>query len=333
MVSEKNSIGQDEGQKLEQEISDSLGDQDQKDHDVSEHGEKESEATVTSFMVSSSSSYTASSMPREEAAVEAQNTPTFMAGRIWRWSKPLFIVFLVLYFIYLVAAKTPAAWAAWSIHSAAPNVWLTGVSGTLWNGVARGSQVDLASSSLPLGELRWTLNPWSLLALSPCIAFETSIAGQLASGEACHSLTGTTRVKDMVVEAPVAVVAELLPMPAAGQFSLQVVSASFDTEKVKHIEGSASWQNARVNPDEGWLSLGSFGATLSAADDGGVKAEIIDLEGPFSMAFDAEWYPLSESWTLRGTVTPKDNAPDLVVQALQVVGEEVESGTYEIIWP
>ena len=112
MVGEKNSMGQDEDQKVEQEISDassvddsslnlSSDEGEQKDRGV--HGEdgaaqQDSAATVTSFMVSSSSSYSAAAAPIE-APVEPQKKPVLMNASLWRWSKPLFIVFLTKIFI------------------------------------------------------------------------------------------------------------------------------------------------------------------------------------------------------------------------------------------
>ena len=84
--------------------------------------------------------------------------------------KTLFILVLVGVFLVIVVSRTPAAWAAWGIHKVAPNVWFTGVSGTLWKGQAASAQVDLGSDSIALGEMKWKLKPLSLLILSPCMA-------------------------------------------------------------------------------------------------------------------------------------------------------------------
>ncbi|MFT5082174.1 MAG: general secretion pathway protein N [Lentisphaeria bacterium] len=249
------------------------------------------------------------------------------------FTKSLFSVLLILYFLFLVVARAPASIAAWAAHKAVPALWLTSVSGTLWQGVAGGAQIDLADQPMALGEVRWRLDPWSLLLLNPCVNFETHIPGQMISGELCQSLAGVSKVNQLSLEAPVTLINPILPFDAAGQFSLDVISAEFDRKQVSQFNARISWQNARIKPDDNWIGLGFFAATANEDGNGGIAAEIFDLDSSFTLALKAHWQPGDENWSMGGTITPKSNAPQLIVQGLQSFGEEVEAGTYKVQWP
>lgn len=246
--------------------------------------------------------------------------------------KTLFILVLVGVFLVIVVSRTPAAWAAWGIHKVAPNVWFTGVSGTLWKGQAASAQVDLGSDSIALGEMKWKLKPLSLLILSPCMDLSTQLPGQSISGKFCRSISGNNKVKDLSVDAPMALFSKVSPINGTGAVSLQIASASFDGEAIKDLNGQASWQNANVHVEGQWFNLGSFGAELSDDDQGGALANITDIAGPYTLDMNATWAP-GKPWQTKGKVTPKPGVPEVVIQALQVFGEDVGGGAYVVQFP
>lgn len=247
--------------------------------------------------------------------------------------KTLFILILVAVFLVLVVSRTPAAWAAWAIHKAAPNVWFTGVSGTLWKGQAASAQVDVGSESIALGEMNWQLKAWSLLILSPCMDLSAQLPGQSISGRVCRSiLGGSNKLKNLNVDAPMALFSKVTPLNGTGAVSLQVLSASFNSQAVDELDGRLSWQNANVFVEGQWFNLGSFGAELSDDGQGGAAAKISDIAGPYTLAMDANWAP-GKPWQTKGQVTPKPGVPEVVIQALQVFGEDVGSGTYAVQFP
>ncbi|PCK08147.1 MAG: hypothetical protein COA42_10510 [Alteromonadaceae bacterium] len=250
--------------------------------------------------------------------------------------KSLVIATLVLYFLFLVLSRIPAVWGAWFIHSVAPQLWLTGVSGTIWEGSAKGSQIDLGPSPLALGEFKWKLKPLSILMLSPCLHFETSVSGQMASGEVCHSLVGTITLNDINIDAPVDAVSHLLPIESRGQMSLQVIEATINGNEIDALDARLSWQNARVKPDgQPWLILGAYAATLTGGDQGGINAKVLDLQGAYGIDLDAKWSPkkpLNDSVSIEGTVALKEGASDMVKQALDLIGEVLSDGVYKVQW-
>ncbi|WP_045856909.1 type II secretion system protein N [Teredinibacter purpureus] len=243
--------------------------------------------------------------------------------------KPLVILCFVLYFLGLVLSRAPAELAASAIHNAMPKVWLTGIQGTLWKGVARGAQLDLPKSSLSLGSIQWTLSGWSLLLLKPCINFEAVDGVAVISGRACQSLSGNTTLTDINVDAPISPLSDVINLPVAGRVSLTIVSATLEETLIKTLDGRFSWQSASFNPGEGWLSLGSFGATLSESGDGKIKGHVTDIEG--SLKVDIEALVSLNDWQFSGTVSPQEGTPELLVEGLPLFGEEVEPGQYHIV--
>lgn len=251
-----------------------------------------------------------------------------------RWLKLLLVVILPCYVLYLVAAKTPATWAAWAMQKAVPGLWLSGVNGSFWRGSAEFGQLDLGDSMLlALGEVRWTLRPWSLITLRACGDLQTFATGQSIAGEFCHSMHGSTELENMTVDLPVALANALLPVQIGGQASLQVITASVDRQlRIRELDAKLSWREAKAHNGESWLKLGSFGANLSESEQGGIQANIFDLQGPFKLDANASWL-LKEGWQVAAQITPTESAPPMLVQGLQVVGEEKTKGTYSLSWP
>ncbi|MBX2857943.1 MAG: type II secretion system protein N [Cellvibrionaceae bacterium] len=247
--------------------------------------------------------------------------------------KIVIVTLLILYFLFLVISRTPARLGASMLREAVPNLWLTGVTGTLWDGRASGAQIDIGNSALPLGEVRWQLNPMSLFVLNPCVSFSTEYPGQNAAGELCQSLGGTTRVKNASVNGSVGILSELIPDASiGGRASLQVVEGEFSGTEIHKLNAQLSWEQAAVNVMDRWLNFGSYAAKINENQGGGIHAKVFDLKGPYKIDFDANWVAAS-GWKAEGTVIPGPEADPDVQQGLQVVGEEVEQNTYKIIWP
>lgn len=256
-----------------------------------------------------------------------------MANVFKQSARVLVGIALVAYLIFLILSRVPAGYAASAVHGAVPNLWLMGVNGTIWRGEASASQVDVAGNPLSLGRITWTLSPWSLLVLSPCIEFRASQVGQTISGELCQSVGGTSKLKNVSVDGSVAIVNALLPNggKVSGSGSVTVISAELTPKAVKKMDARVSWQGARVFTGEAWLTLGTYAAKVKENGRGGLAAQVFDLEAPFKVNLDADWMA-SQGWKLTGTVSPQEGAPEIAVQGLQLIGEEVESGTYKVVW-
>lgn len=246
-----------------------------------------------------------------------------------------FAIFLTIYFFCLVAAKAPAAWAVWIASQAAPGLWMNGTQGTIWRGKASAAQFQIAGfEPLALGNVEWRLSPWSLLSMNPCLQFSTSLPRQNMSGEVCQRLGGQSKLRNLLLDAPITNLKAFLPVELSGDVSIQIIQASFASNgDIKRLDARFSWQRARAFFDGTWLGLGSFAGTAEQNGSGGAKAELFDLEGPFKVALDGELNNYREGWKLQGTIAPQQNAPQLIVQGLQILGEDMGDGSFRVQWP
>lgn len=246
-----------------------------------------------------------------------------------KFVKTLLGAFLLVYFLVAVISRAPAELAASVIHKAVPNLWLMGVQGSVWQGTAKGAQLDLPGYSLPLGSVNWKLSGLSLLLLNPCVIFETRDGAALISGEACRSIMGKTSLEDINIDGEISPLTEVINIPVSGLGSVQIAHAEMDGNTVEKMEARVSWQNGSINPGTGWLSVGSYGATVMENGEGGISAEIFDVDAPLKAQLVANLN--IDQWQINGAVTPSDNAPQLIKDGIQLIGEEIESGTYNIV--
>lgn len=249
-----------------------------------------------------------------------------------KFFKSIFIAFLCVFFFFLVLSNAPATWVAWGIHKAAPNVWLTGVSGSLWRGSAETSQVDINKNPIALGTISWNISPWSFLTLSACMDIEAVAPGQSVSGNVCQSISGSTSLSDVSVELPVARLQKLLPTAVVGHLSLQIRSAEVSNQRFSELDGQVGLQQAKISVENTWYSFGTFAAKLSESQAGGVDAKLFDIDSPYKFDLNATWL-IGEPWQIAGVITPQASAPELAVQALQTIGEDAGSGGYRVQWP
>jgi len=186
-------------------------------------------------------------------------------------------LFLVAYFIYLVAAKAPAAWAVWMATQAVPGLWMSASQGSVWQGSASAAQIQVADQApLPLGKVKWRLSPWSLLTLKPCLDF---------NGE------------------------------------------------INSLDARYSWQRGRAYFEGNWFVLGSFGGTVKENGSGGALGELFDLAGPYKVRLNGQLQDYKQGWVFDGVVTPRENASELIVEGLKILGEDLGDGGYRVQWP
>jgi len=246
-----------------------------------------------------------------------------------RLAKLVFFVGLAVYFLIAVLARTPAEWGAWIALKSLPGLSLSGVSGSLWSGRAASAQTFIFGQKVDLGALQWRLKPWSLLTLNVC----ADLQSELANGGVCHGISGNTTVrKALLDQLPVRLFNPPgIQLGGTGNATLQHAVIARDGS-LKELQGSVSWQQAGINVGTGWFNLGSFAADVTGNDEGGIRAQIQDLEGDFAVAVQAEF---TQGKPLRadGLVTPRDSAPQEIKEALSAFAEQQDDGSFKIAWP
>lgn len=248
-----------------------------------------------------------------------------------RLAKVGFVIGLVVYFIFAVVAKAPAQWGTKAAIDAVPNLSLGGVSGTLWDGAAAAATIEVQGQIIDLGGFAWHVDPWSLMSLNIC----ADVNSALLEVNVCRSLAGDNHVKNLMVDQ---VPAKLLNKTIGvakleGYLSLTVKKAQFtDKGNIKSLDGTILWDEARGDVGGGWFDLGGFMIELTENGSGGLLGSITDTSGFFELALKAE-YSLGEEPRLNGTIKPRLNAQQPIVDSLGLFTEALDDGSFKITWP
>ncbi len=244
--------------------------------------------------------------------------------------KLLFFFGLAVYFLLVVIARTPATWGAWVAQQAVPGLSFSGVTGTVWQGRAAGTVLQVAGQTLDFGALRWELHKMPLVLANACL----DVQSQNVNGNVCHSAGGTTRVEQLLVDQlPASLLNDNVGVLLGGMANATVSRAVISRDRISALDGNLVWQGARVNYGDGWMPLGGFGANLADNGAGGLRASISDLEGPFAVELQAEYQLGNGEPQVEGTVTPRANAPQQLVNGLSVLAEPLDNGAFRLTWP
>lgn len=240
----------------------------------------------------------------------------------------LWISLLVVFWAVLVVRAVPAQWGIWV---ASPPVQFDGVSGTVWSGKAANVVIPTPNGSFALGELQWSLNPWTLLTLNPCADFSTKLSAQTIAGNACSSVGGTLTLRDVEVNVPAAAAEVWMPVSIQGEFFLQLERLKLADNKIETLVGKGSWNGARYHNSEAWMNIGSMAFDLSPDGKGGLLAKVFDLEGPMGLDITSQ-FSLDGAYDIRGDIVLRQNAPQEIAQFLMIIAKEVEQGRYRFEW-
>jgi hypothetical protein len=247
-----------------------------------------------------------------------------------RFLKIFFVVDLILLFLYLVAAKVPADLVLAPILKNLPGIAVSGVHGTIWTGRAASAQVTVGGKPMELGPLTWTVDPLVLLKFKACV----DLHSPRLTADVCYDRNQTVYIqKGMVDQFPVKNLDGLFQIQMNGTANVTVKQAIVNLQgKVTKMDAQAVWNGTAINIGTGWHSLGSFAADVAENGEGGLLANIHDLEGDFEVdlkgMFDVAIPP-----KFSGVIRPKASAPQMYKDALSVYSEQQDDGSFKVTWP
>ena len=239
-----------------------------------------------------------------------------------------FVITGVLAYVIFMAVLTPAA--VWlKFLPIPPQVQLGKVQGTLWQG-----QMDVLSRPpLYLTNVSWQLGFSSLWRGQLGVAVQ---AGDVKDDSQPYlNLTGhigpaSYALQQATVRWPVAGIMTnmQLPMPvdASGAMVLNVKNFSKGEPYCAALDGSASWQQARLKSPIGWLDLRQIDATLSC-EQGNLRL-VTRPDNPLALAVTAD--VMAGRYQLSGTLKPDASMPKEVHEAMRFVSQPDAKGRYNI---
>lgn len=204
----------------------------------------------------------------------------------------------------LLAATVPARLLGYLLP---PSIQLSGMSGTIWQGHAARAHLYTQGKVLALGQLTWSLKPWSLLLLSPSVEVDASWGQQRLKGHGRVGLAGGITLRHVEANLDARLIREFTPLYIGGTLELQLQDLSLATTQplpLEAIEGRIVWRDGVWTAQSGDVALGNYVLEVSGTQ-GSVIGRVQTLSGPLvvsgQLALEQQQYNLDLA--LRGPAT------------------------------
>jgi hypothetical protein len=200
--------------------------------------------------------------------------------------------------------------------------------GSIWRGYAPG----VAWRGAPLGDLRWTISPWTLLRGGVGGTLDLARPDGSLRTKFRVSLGGEIRLEDAQASLPVEMLSALpvgVPRGWRGRLTARIDELVLTGGWPSALRGSLD-MDGLIAPPPRSTSIGSYHVVMpapqaSSTNPGDLTAEVKDKEGPFS--FEGR-FTLSRdrSFLLDGTLAPRGTTPRALARSLELLGPADSSG-------
>ena len=244
----------------------------------------------------------------------------------WLWLTPLLLLIALI-------IQAPARLIQWLVPEQLA-LQAGHYHGSLWNGRATQVVVGANGAYIAVDTLHWQLQPLSLLLFSPAADIQLQVQqhGQPAQElrGLFHWLGGERwQASDLEITVPAVVVGHFAgAYQLSGQLSLRLAELEAEGDRIEHIDGDVSWQNARWNNGDKWLDFGSLAGELSkqSAD---IQLKLFDLSGPLEI--DGQLLLKADKTVdVKGVVGLRPQAQQEFSQFLPLFAERQPDGKYKI---
>lgn len=228
-----------------------------------------------------------------------------------------------------LVARMPAAFVADWADSNIPGLTVSGASGTALDGRVQ----HVLYKGLPLKNVRWHIQPWSLLVgeLQAEIRIATDTGGIQATISRSLFADGLT-ITDVHGSASLGWLAQRAGytfIPISGRLSLDLKRVALTSAgQIKAVTGQATvsdvyWQLIRPP-----ALLGRFSAKITS-ESGTVTVKITDSDGPLAVKGSAQLQP-NNVYQLTVRLRPRTSADPRVKQLISELGNANANGWYRI---
>lgn len=223
---------------------------------------------------------------------------------------------LILGWVILFPARVAYRWFA------APDIQLSGISGTVWSGRA----AEAAAGGLYVNDLKWRFRPLQLFTGKAAWSVEAEpVSGFIETGIAV-TLGNSFRFSDLNAALTAASLNAMVPMSGVdGAVTLKFDSIVVHDGMPIEAIGTAAISNLVV-PGLSRSTLGDYRAVFQTTDTG-IRGQVEDLSGVLDLRGTIEFHD-DQSYRFTGQVAAKPTAPDSVVQQLQFLGSTNAEGRH-----
>ena len=184
---------------------------------------------------------------------------------------------LVVLLIIILVATAPARLLGAFIPPG--KVVLQGYSGTVWRGSANRALVAAGAGYIHLGQIKWSLSPWSLLGLAPQLAVESAWGKQKLNANIRVDSAQNVELSNLDALFSVQLLRQFLPLAIEGDMSVQFEELHIKGGVPTRAVGRMVWQGAAWKAAQGSTPLGTYAINMLTDTAGTLHGEVITIAG------------------------------------------------------
>lgn len=239
------------------------------------------------------------------------------------WFKGSLLLLLVFFCFLLFTA--PARLLPLVVNKFSPNVQLQHATGSLWNGSVATAVVAVEGNAINLGKLSWSMNPVSLLWLTPSLHIDTDAGGHSLSADLSVSLLGQEiEAEDVTAEFPLSLLEPWVPLLVKGDVELAIERIVVDKNSLLDVSGTVYAQGLDWMMGSKALALGSYKAELSVVD-GSLLVDVSDRQALLVINGQLTASPAG-AYQVDARLSATDGLAKEIKQALKFLGKKNERG-------
>lgn len=187
---------------------------------------------------------------------------------------------LVLFLLLSLLVSAPARLL--QLVLPADQIIMQGLAGTLWQGSASRALFRLPGGYLHLGAVQWSLQPSSLLLLSPRLRLESKWGAQTIDADIQISSMDDITVRDMDGRVPTSLLQQFAPLALSGQFAVQLSEFSLRDGLPYSGQGRLVWEQGAWESPQGPVALGSYALEFEQEPGEALNGTVLTISGPLN---------------------------------------------------
>jgi general secretion pathway protein N len=222
-------------------------------------------------------------------------------------------------FVLVLIARFPASWAAWMLPRGAA---CRELGGTLWNGTCS----DLTAAQIPLGDLRWSVEPLRLFLGE--LSLRVALTRPQGRARALVELSPSGAISARNLQARFAVdhtLLEQLPPSTHAVVEADLESLRWQDGSIGAVRGEIEVRG--LTTAEG-ASLGAYRVAFPGGTTGEPTGRLSDLGGPFAVEGTVRMTPGS-GYVVSGLIAARPGAPPDLAAQLRYLGTPDAEGRRE----
>jgi general secretion pathway protein N len=243
----------------------------------------------------------------------------------------LLVALAVLVFLATLLYLAPATWLDAALQRAIGGlIGMADAKGSLWRGNGVIQTVLPSGQVETLDTVRWTIDPWALLAARLHIAMLSERDGKPVIDAVLAP--GVVTVSELRLEGPAAMLGALSPTLRAAAVSGRIALRARDVRVDNQANsggGDLLWRDAGSSLTPVY-PLGYYRVELKAAGKG-LEFILSTMGGALNLAGNGKWQP-GGTLSFSGTATPSPDKTRELAPLLRIIGKETGGDRYQIVF-